>query len=134
MSYLSLVSTVSEFNGSKSKPSWLDVESSLYKLLDFDGCVGIDVMEAPDIGPISLSVRAENKQYLITMLVNINLDDDEVRFYTNLEIEHEGNQISILGDFWDSTEVCNDIDVVVKIFKEFYETGDVSRSLLNSKK
>ena len=131
MSYLNLSSSVKGFNGSQLKPSWVDIEESLSRLTKSDGSIGLSVIDAPDIGPDSLEVRAEKQKYLVTMLDNITEDDDEVR--TLFFKEKKGlPQIDILGDYWDPQLVTDDLDLVISIFKEFYETGNVSQDILSA--
>ncbi len=37
----------------------------------------------------------------------------------------------ILGNYWPKRQLTKDFDLVVRIFKEFFDTGNVSMDLLN---
>lgn len=56
-------------------------------------------------------------------------EDHEVRDYTN-SCGTAGVMVEVLGDLWDERMICNDYDVVIECFKQFWETGDVSPGLL----
>lgn len=131
MSYLSLSSSIDLYGFTIPSPDWEQISNCLNKLKSESGSIQISVVEAPDIGPESLSVRADSGHYLVTMLDNINEDEEEVRslFFQ----EKKGlPQIAILGDYWDPQIVTDDLDLVIRIFKEFYETGNVSQAILSA--
>lgn len=56
-------------------------------------------------------------------------EDDEVMTLSDLTQPDEN--ILILGDYWSARPVTKDFDLVVRIFKEFFDTGNVSMDLLN---
>ncbi|MDM3398380.1 hypothetical protein OGV35_11525, partial [Citrobacter sp. Cb016] len=37
----------------------------------------------------------------------------------------------ILGDYWPESQLTKDCELIVKILKEFFDTGNVSKELLN---
>jgi hypothetical protein len=90
--------------------------------------VTIDLIDGPEVGPQSLQVQTENG-YFVLSLGEDDGEDYNVRTYANLSKDLQ--QVSILGNLWDSKLVCTDPDVVMKIFQDFFKTGDVSRDLLN---
>lgn len=131
MSYLSLSSSIDLYGRTVPNPSWEQIVSCLNKLKSESGSIRISVVEPPAVGPETLSVRGDSGHYLITMLDNINDDEEEIRslFFK----EKKGlPQVDILGDYWDPQIVTDDLDLVVRIFKEFYETGNVSQGILSS--
>ncbi|WP_410003278.1 DUF6911 family protein, partial [Klebsiella pneumoniae] len=75
-----------------------------------------------------LQVRAENGYYLIT-LGEIVEDEYQVRTYWDSSKPDTG--VLILGDYWPESQLTEDCEFVVKILKEFFDTGNVSKELLN---
>lgn len=53
----------------------------------------------PDPGPIRVSVIAENRIYLVTML-EATADDTDVRSYSNPTAMAE--MVNVLGDYWNA--------------------------------
>lgn len=88
----------------------------------------VEDINAVDLGPTLLDLIMENGWYLITMM-EVTEDDEIVRSYYNPNIELE--MIEIGGNEWGTTQLIRDFDLVLQIFKEFYETGDVSREILD---
>lgn len=125
MSYLNLSSTIKGYSGSYSKPKWSDIEKLLTMLNSSNGSIGLSVIDGPDIGPDSLEVKADQQQFLVTLLDNITEDDEEVR---SLFFPDKGGlpEVDILGDYWDPQMVTDNLNLVISIFKDFYETGNVS--------
>ncbi|GAB83254.1 hypothetical protein EB105725_66_00010, partial [Shimwellia blattae DSM 4481 = NBRC 105725] len=39
--------------------------------------------------------------------------------------------VMILGDYWPESQLTKDCELIVKILKEFFYTGNVSKELLN---
>ena len=107
---------------------WDDICSTLRVLKEGRGTFDIRLIDAPDPGPISMQLRAEKRKYLVTLL-EASEDDTEVRDYTNPNAPHE--MVEILGDRWDARFLVDDFDLVLTFFKEFFETGDVSRERLS---
>ena len=114
--------------GSKYVQSWAEISPILVALKDRAGTVGLDLIDAPDPGPVSMHVAAANKNYLVTLLETTE-DDSNVRSYNNTYATAE--MVDILGDFWDARYLTQDFDLVLKLFKELCETGDVSRQWLS---
>lgn len=92
------------------------------------GTVEISIADEPEFGPMSIELTSENKRYLVTLL-EATEDGSDVRIFTNPIATTE--MIDILGNSWDARSITEDFGLVVMMFKEFYETGDVSRQWLN---
>lgn len=75
-----------------------------------------------------LQVRTEKGKYLL-MLSETTEDDYEVRSYWDKSQPDE--KVCILGDYWPARQVTRDFDLVYKIIKEFFDTGNVSAVLMN---
>jgi len=130
MSYLNLSSSVEGHSGSQLKPSWSDIESSLKRLSYLNGSIGLSVIDGEDIGADFLEVRADTQHYLVTLLENTIDDEEEVRTLFFKEKQNFA-QIQILGDYYDSTMITDDLDLVVRIFKDFFDSGNVSYDILS---
>nr|WP_238486012.1 hypothetical protein [Rahnella perminowiae] len=75
-----------------------------------------------------LQVRAQNDNYILTLGEETD-DDYKVRFYWDSSLPNE--QILLLGDYWPERQIIKEFDLVVRIFKEFFDTGNVSVDILN---
>lgn len=127
--YLNFFSLV---NGSKhifDDPSWQHICDHLDLISNKKGVIKISVVDGPDLGPVSLQLRADSGVYMVSLLEYLEDDTDTVRTYENISAREE--TIEILGSMYDGRSVTRDIDVVKKIFEEFYYDGNVSMALLN---
>ncbi len=116
-------------NGGNDKTSkWEDIELLLQKLKNKSGTVTLDKFGPDKLGPEMLQVRTEKSNYLL-MLGETTEDDYEVRSYWDKN--QTDKKIDILGDYWPAKQVIKDFDLVVRIFKEFFDTGNVSIDILN---
>jgi len=125
MSKLILSWSVSQKGGMKKPNDWNDIANLLNNLRLFSGCVTIDKLDEDDYLISEIQVRMEKGFYLVTLLN----EDDEVMSITDLTQPDE--KVLILGDYWPSRQLTKDFDLVVRIFKEFFDTGNVSTALLN---
>ena len=113
-------------NGKKiENASWKDVEAVLPELED-EADFGLSIMPWPKTGPASLSVESEDGNYLPTMLIT---GEGYVRGFVN-QSGRDKEDVSIGGYNYDAMSVTQDFDLIVRMIKEFYETGDVSKDLL----
>lgn len=109
-------------------PEWTDVEDLLIKLKGKEGTVRLQILPDPDIGPSHLGVSAENGFYLLTLL-EYTEDDSDVRSYW--DNSKPDKKVTIHGDYWPEKQLTKDFDLVINIFKEFYNIGNVSTDFLN---
>ena len=110
------------------RPEWSDVEELLLKLKGKKGATRLVVLPEPTVGPVNIDVSAEDGFYLLTLL-EYSESDSDVRSYWDMS--KSDNKIIILGNQWPERQLTKDFDLVVRIFKEFFETGNVSTDLLN---
>lgn len=110
-------------------PLWSDVIDFLNVLKNNSGAVNIRIINAPDIGPERLSVEAENGFYLVTLLEYDESGGDVRSIWDKTSSSEE--YVIILGNYWPKRQLTKDFDLVVRIFKEFFDTGNVSTELLN---
>jgi hypothetical protein len=110
-------------------PQWSDVESALLALKDSDrpGCVQIDI-DTDEPGPRMLQVFHEHGRF-IAMLGEM-YEDWNVRTFENANFAPD-QLTTIFGNYWSKRSVTRDFKLVVQAFKEFVETGDVSRELMS---
>jgi len=113
----------------KDSPLWSDVIDFLNTLKKRGGSVHIRFINAPDIGPEILSVEAESGFYLVTLL-EYDESGGDVRSIWDKTSSSEG-QIMVRGNYWPERQLTKNFDLVVRIFKEFFDTGNVSTELLN---
>jgi hypothetical protein len=107
---------------------WSDILDKLNDINSDAGTVGLEIIEPQDVGPQSLQVQTDNKKSVISL----GEDDGEnytVRSFVNPTPEKE--KINILGNNWPDSVVCSDFNSVIKIFKDFYNFGNVSEDFLS---
>jgi hypothetical protein len=97
-------------------------------IVENSGSVTLGIDDSGEIGPKSLHIESEDGKSVISLGEN-TVDDYVVRTFTN-KSTHEG-KVSILGNEWDSSVVCDDPDILKSIVEEFLSTGDVSIDLLS---
>lgn len=88
----------------------------------------LNIFHDPGIGPSHLNVSGDNGFYLLTLLEYSN-DDSDLRSYWDLSLPDK--KILIHGDYCPAWQLTKDFDLVVRIFKEFFETGNVSMAHLS---
>ena len=110
------------------RPEWTDVEELLEKLKDKQGSMRLVILPESDIGPVNIDVSTENGFYLITLL-EYSENSSDVR--SCWDTSKGNNKIIVLGNYWPECQLTKDFSLVVSIFKEFFETGNVSMDLLN---
>ena len=114
--------------GKKRNAKWDDIEQVLKEIREQSGAVAINVMNGPDIGPQTLQVQTENGRSILTLGENTT-EDYNVRSFSDPDVD--ANMLEIFGYLWDSRQICFNFELVIKTFKEFFETGNVSRQLLS---
>ncbi|WP_404808325.1 DUF6911 family protein [Mangrovibacter yixingensis] len=57
--------------------------------------------------------------------------EDEYQVRTCWDTSKPDAGIMILGDYWPASQLTKNYDLVVRIFREFFDTGNVSKELLN---
>ncbi|WP_313656157.1 DUF6911 family protein [Pantoea sp.] len=126
--FLSLKWTFNNQGGKKKSPAWEQVEEYLIKLEGEAGTLTLVVLDGADVGPDMLQVRAENGNYMLTLGEETD-DDYRVRFYWDQS--RPNDKLLILGDYWSGQQLTKDFELVVRVFKEFFDTGNVSGDILN---
>lgn len=115
----------------KKNADWFDISSCLKTVRDSYGNVRLEKDEEEkeiDLGAYFLDVLVENSWYLITLL-EVTEDGTEVRSYYKPDPNYK--IIELNGNKWSTTQLTQDFNLVLQCFKEFYETGDVSKDILD---
>lgn len=105
--------------------TWSDVENALPELKK-EAFFRLSIMPEPETGPILLEVESEDGNYMPNMLI---ADQRGGRGFVNPEGRGK-EDVSIGGYQYTAMAVTQDFDLIVRIIREFYETGDVSKDLL----
>lgn len=111
-------------------PNWSKVEEFLNTIKGDSGGVRLRIIPEPDIGPMNLDVSTDDGLYLLTLL-ECSESGLIVRSYLDKSKSGKENKIQIYGDYWPEKQLTNDFYLVVKIFKEFFDTANVSTDLLS---
>ncbi|MFK3798500.1 DUF6911 family protein [Pseudomonas sp. NPDC088444] len=114
--------------GSSHVADWGEVWAKLVRLGSNPGSVSLNIIDVAAMSPFRISVETDVRNYLVTLLEEVE-DDTEVRSYSNPAAREE--MVELLGDYWDARLLTSDFEFVCMMFKEFFETGDVSRQWLN---
>lgn len=125
MSKLLLSWSISQKGGTKTSPCWDDISNRLNNLRLFSGCVTADKLDDEDYLISEVQVRMEKGFYLVAFLD----ENDEVM--TLSDVTQPDEKVLILGDYWSARQITKDFDLVIRIFKEFFDTGNVSNDILN---
>ena len=47
------------------------------------------------------------------------------------DLTQPDEKVLIFGEYWPASQLTKNYDLVVRIFREFFDTGNVSKELLN---
>lgn len=125
---LSLKWTRNGQGGNHKSPTWGEVENYLNKLKGKAGTLTLSILDDLEIGPDMLQVRAENSNYMLT-LGEETANEYKVRCYWDQTLQN--GELMILGDYWSRKQLIKDFELVVRVFKEFFDTGNVSEDILS---
>ncbi|UYA60508.1 hypothetical protein U1R68_11100 [Pectobacterium colocasium] len=109
------------------QPSVVQIMNYLGVLKNHNGILVLDNDQEDNHSPYKMTLYSDSGIYMI--LLETSMDDDvDVRTFYN-QSESRGF-ISILGESYSEVSTVKEFSQVIEAFKEFYETGDVSRELL----
>jgi hypothetical protein len=118
--------------GNKDQPTWSDIDYHLQSVKANPGAVTLST--PGDLK--SLQVFSDGEYYLL-LLGELTEEDWEVRSYNSeypepdRDVHAEPSQIEILGDRWNTGMCCKDFRIVEMVFRELFNTGDVSRDVMS---
>lgn len=120
--------TLGETGGNKQISNW-DMVLNQFKLIQGKkGTLTLDIQNSGDNSAEMLQIRTENGYYLITLG---EIFEDEYQVRTYWDSSKPDTKMVILGDYWPESQLTKDCGLIVKILKEFFDTGNVSKELLN---
>lgn len=125
MNKLFLSWSIAQKGGSRKSNCWDDIANLLDDLRLSNGSVTVDRLDDENYLITGIQVRMEKDFYLVTFMN----EDDEVM--SIIDLTQPDEKILILGDYWPAGQLTKDFDLVVRIFREFFDTGNVSKNLLN---
>ncbi|WBG91745.1 hypothetical protein N5580_04100 [Pantoea piersonii] len=125
MNKLFLSWSIAQKGGSRKSNCWDDIANLLDDLRLSNGSVTVDRLDDENYLITEIQVRMEKDFYLVTFMN----EDDEVM--SIIDLTQPDEKILILGDYWPAGQLTKDFDLVVRIFREFFDTGNVSKNLLN---
>lgn len=112
-----------------SDPTAIAIEQALLLLKESNGIIGLRYQPEPEIGPYELTMHSDDGNFLL-MLNEYDEDGDcSVRTINNLSCD--GGLMPILGDLYSAKSITRDFQLVLSIFKEFADTGNVSALLMS---
>ena len=102
-------------------PNWEDIASALEGLVSGSGTVTLDTPGGTRCP--GLQCFAERQNYLV-MLGEID-NEGEMNVRSLNVPQSVPSKIAILGDCWDSRQVTRDFELVLTVYREFFESGTV---------
>ncbi len=108
-------------------PSWSDVLTHLKKSCHGAGSVTMDVDELAGFELLTLQVVADAGKYVLT-LGEDDGNDYDVRMFPG--DGSSGKKICIQGELVESSMVFSDFERIVEIFKQLFDSGQVTRNLM----
>ena len=119
--------STNNLGGNIENCSWDNIFEKLKSIKNKSGSLGISVLDGPDVGVQNLDMRADGNLYLVTLGEDDGNDYIVRSYFDPIRIEE---MIDILGDKYDARSLISDFDLIIRIFKEFFCTGDVSHEIL----
>ena len=120
--------TLEKNGGNQLVSNWNDILNQLEKLKGREGSLTLDILACTESEVEMLQVRAESGYYLVTLG---EIVDGEYQVRTHWDHSKSDTKVVILGDCWPEQQIIKKFDLVVRIFREFFDTGNVSKELLN---
>lgn len=112
-----------------TKPSIAQIMNYLSILKGHDGILVLDKNQDDNNMSYKMILYSHNGIYMILLEKSMEDGDIEVRTFYNKN--HPRSFIFIFGEPYPEASTTKNFPSVIEAFKEFYETGDVSRGLLD---
>jgi len=120
--------TLDGSGGNKQISSWGEILIQLEQLQGKEGSLTLDMLTSVDKGAEMLQLRTESGYYLMTLG---EIFEEEYQVRTYWDPSKPDVEKVILGDRWPERQLTKDFNLIIMIFKEFFDTGNVSTDLLN---
>lgn len=114
--------------GNKQISIWGEILIQLEQLQGKEGSLTLDMLTSVDKGAEMLQVRTESGYYLMTLG---EIFEEEYQVRTYWDPSKPDVEKVILGDRWPERQLTKDFNLIIMIFKNFFDTGNVSTDLLN---
>jgi len=114
--------------GYQRDPRWPLVEHFLNQLEFRSGGVRLDISDKPGEGAYMLDVTGEEGKYYPTLLYRMADGHSQSRAYDD---KSKGTDlVDVRRESYYDCNVIQDFALILRMFKEFYDTGSVSEELL----
>jgi hypothetical protein len=138
-------------DGKQLFPAWEHIEFHLNEIRQTSGTASLNILKQ-----INETEQSAARSKLLILNPNYKISGEELWYETVRELElmvddgkfilnfleEKGDNtnvtsyknpngysgyIDILGNYWDGRMICKDFDIAIKYFKEFFETGDITK-------
>jgi hypothetical protein len=125
VSYLHLALTGKDENIFINRPTWKQIEEAFSKLnkAPFGGYINLSDEED---GTKALLIFGQSGVYHISILVG----EIEYYYYLNGSTSSEVADVAIAGNFFKEHQICRNSNLLKRIVKYFYETGERLQDVL----
>lgn len=113
-----------------NEPVWDRIEKDIRSAYKNGGGVSMEIAKDVEVGVRSLQLRADPGRYLLLGSVWNGDRGIPVR-WRNPEGTFEHGTIDIAGDEWDARSVLSDLFIAIRVFREVFETGELSQDTLS---
>lgn len=113
-----------------ANPLWPHLEEELRSAFTRGGSISIDREGQLEIGSAAgCSLRGEPGQYLL-MATIFGATGDRVIRWREPEDTPERGKLDIAGDEWDARSVVTNLAIAIRVFKEVFDTGELSEETM----
>ena len=118
-----------ENGGYQRSPRWPLVEHFLHQLQYRAGSVELDISDKPGEGAISITVIGDEGKFYPVLRYRQADGDVQLRAYDDKKKSTE--PVIVRRNSYYDCNICEDFVLIHRMFKEFYDTGNVSEELLH---
>lgn len=111
-----------------SDATWDMAHKRLLQLKDFGGAMSLEIIEGGEFPFDSVHVEAENGHYLLTYLKHSSHSVSMVYYLFDIPDKADLGMVELGGYYWPAGVIGSDFSVVLRAFKDFYETGKIELS------
>ena len=109
-------------------PTWPHIEERLRTAFEFGGVVTLRLDKDGGVG--SLEFRADPHKFLLMAVIYGETEDTAISWQAPLGIPERGKGY-IRGDAWDARWIQSDLSIAIEVFKEVFETGELSADTMH---
>jgi hypothetical protein len=126
-------SEFSPYEGKKHSPTWEHVEFYIHGFRKYSGGATLSLLK-----PIrkdadgdtwyetikALELLVDKGSFILNFSENKDNEPDVISYWNP---NADPTKVEILGNCWNGRMICKDFDIAIKYFKEFFETGDITK-------